>query len=99
MTDEKIIKALRICAYTSNCGDCPYNTEYRQPCKYKLCADALELIERQRGEIDKREAEKQEMLRIIGEVKEHIARAKIHSNAIASLCTEKTEEEKQCVKD
>ena len=69
MTDAEIIKALECC---SNCGlfkcrQCPKNNE-DEKCMYRLSKDALDLINRQKTEIDilirKKEALQDEVCRL-----------------------------------
>ena len=56
MTDEQIVKALKICGNNENCCKCPY---YRSPseigidCNDRLTLDALDLIKRQQEEIER----------------------------------------------
>jgi hypothetical protein len=52
MTDEQIVKALEICLTSSvkECPDCPY---YRiRPCISTVTQDAINLINRQKAEIE-----------------------------------------------
>ena len=52
MTEEKIINALKLHASEkSKCLDCPYYHE--QACSYDMAIDALDLINRQKAEIEK----------------------------------------------
>ena len=53
MTDNEIIKALECCVnngYPTGCQDCPYRGE---DCNETLDADALDLINRQKAEIER----------------------------------------------
>lgn len=56
MTDEEIVKALRICFRESTCHECSY-IDYHN-CTSLLKEDALAIINRQKAEIErlKREA-------------------------------------------
>lgn len=54
MTDEQIVKALKICGNNENCCKCPYYrspSEIRIDCNDRLTLDALDLIKRQQAEI------------------------------------------------
>lgn len=56
MTDNEIIKALECCLtnHINNCANCPngsYPSSYLQ-CRYKLNNDVLDLINRQKAEIE-----------------------------------------------
>ena len=54
MTDNEIIKALECCSYaTSNkdCEKCPYYPD--EECVKKQCTDILDLINRQKAEIER----------------------------------------------
>jgi hypothetical protein len=53
MTDNEIIKAFECCSNAdriTECGRCPY---YRKGCLDKVHADATDLINRQKAEIEK----------------------------------------------
>ena len=54
MTDNEIIKALKNCHLTCGCSDCPYAEGY-DDCVEKMRLDVLDLINRQRAEIDANE--------------------------------------------
>ena len=57
MTDNEIIKALECCIRTEEkCDECPYWLDYAR-CSNALRKDALDLINRQRAEIEELEAE------------------------------------------
>lgn len=63
MTDDEIMKALECCAYwesDKSCEDCPENT-YGFGCGNKLSKHSLDLINRQKSEIErlKQELEKE----------------------------------------
>lgn len=57
MTDEQIIKALECCMYGHECEGCPYIGEGL--CSDKMKKDALDLINRQKAEIERLKAESQ----------------------------------------
>ena len=59
MTDNEIIKALECCTDESyeNCNECPYSTDTLSCERLKLLEDSLELINRQKAEIDSAKAE------------------------------------------
>lgn len=61
MTDNEIIKALERCSTNYNCGDCPYYCN-AEDCPDPLMNDALDLINRQKAEIErlKKEVEDKE---------------------------------------
>lgn len=49
-TDEEVIRALECCTTSADCEECPY---YAHPvCNVARSKDALDLINRQRAEID-----------------------------------------------
>lgn len=57
MTDEQIINAMLACSIKGNCpADCPYQIDYDinsiDGCMSAILGDALELIQRQRSEIE-----------------------------------------------
>ena len=55
MTDNEIIKALELCAEAirdASCTDCPYGKQEDGGCIVSLCRDSLDLIHRQKAEID-----------------------------------------------
>lgn len=51
MTDEQIIKAVDVCR-TGTCKGCPYHELYTASCINKLMEDVLDLINRQKAEIE-----------------------------------------------
>ena len=55
MTDNEIIKALECCTDESyeNCNECPYSTDTLSCERLKLLEDSLELINRQKAEIER----------------------------------------------
>ena len=88
MTDEQIIKALECCAYwesDKSCEDCPENT-YGFGCGNKLAKHSLDLINRQKAEIEELYSDK-----IIAETHEKAAKdlcvdcAKQHEEAKAEI--------------
>lgn len=62
MTDNDIIKALGICGITNKCTECPYYNEV--DCCEKNANDVIDLIKRQKEEIERLEQELAEMKRI-----------------------------------
>ena len=53
MTDNDLIKSLDICQNgTSMCSDCSYSNDYTN-CNTRIAKDALELINRQKAEIER----------------------------------------------
>lgn len=52
MTENEIIKALERCSIDYNCGDCPYYYKDEGCCPDMLMNDALDLINRQKSEIE-----------------------------------------------
>ena len=53
MTDNEIIKALEICRNENGmCSDCPYSDDYTN-CNTRIAKDVLDLINRQKAEIEK----------------------------------------------
>lgn len=87
--DEQIINAMEICMVGYNCGACPYNVAHDRPCRKKLCADALDLISRQKAEIEKLKAEKQKMRWIMAEVNKYLVHAMTCSDTTETLDIEK----------
>lgn len=73
MTDNEIIKALECCTSEGFvCSGCPYDTleaqgvEYTEyDCSWYLRADALDLIERQKAEIERLKDEKDNLIKTI----------------------------------
>lgn len=59
MTDEQIIKALECCIYDTTCQECPYNE--LPECISVRHKNLLGLINRQKAEIEKLNAELQAM--------------------------------------
>lgn len=57
MTDNEIRKALECCFIDCNCGDCPYYYKDEGCCPDMLMNDALDLINRQKAEIERLENE------------------------------------------
>ena len=56
MTDNKIIKALEHCGIECKCSGCPLDdSEFVSNCIDKLCKNALNLINRQKAEIERLE--------------------------------------------
>ena len=59
MTDNEVIKALECCAFWGECTDCPYDDiAYKSStdnCTYNSTKDALDLINRQKAEIERLE--------------------------------------------
>ena len=64
MTDNEIIKALELCANLEECKDCPmanmqkYDTDI---CEHQIMLYALDLINRQKAEIERLTAERDAM--------------------------------------
>lgn len=57
MTDNEIIKALEICANENGmCSECAYSDNYTN-CNTRIAKDALDLINRQRAEIERLKGE------------------------------------------
>ena len=58
MTDNEIIKALECCNRNGSCSKCPYDRasfEHEPDCASAMTADALDLINRQKAEIERLE--------------------------------------------
>ena len=53
MTDNEIIKALECCAVRGNCNGCPREKEWDKACASIGMKDALDLITRQKAEIER----------------------------------------------
>lgn len=56
MTDEQIIKALEHCSNTDRCQGCVFNNRRDATCINNLMRHALDLINRQKAEIEKLKA-------------------------------------------
>lgn len=58
MTDNEIIKAFEcLCWHHSKCRECPYSPRYEFPlCQRQISKDSLDLINRQKAEIDSAKA-------------------------------------------
>lgn len=71
MTDNEIIKALDICGHLDACADCPLGClEGVDKCMHTLLLNALDLINRQKAEIERLQsvnADMQESLRLAAE--------------------------------
>jgi hypothetical protein len=56
MTDNEIIKALEICGNSFGCNECPYYDKGNfqgSKCSYNNAKDAVDLINRQKAEIER----------------------------------------------
>ena len=53
MTDNEIIKALECCVEKGKCNECPYYLPYGINCGYHKDKNALNLINRQKAEIER----------------------------------------------
>jgi hypothetical protein len=65
MTDNDIIKALECCRDFGDCSLCPYEKatfENEADCAQRMHTDALDLINRQKAEIDRLEKQIKELL-------------------------------------
>ena len=60
MTDEQIIRAADICR-TGKCNGCPYHELYTAGCVGFLMKDALDLINRQKAEIERLQTRNDEL--------------------------------------
>ena len=64
MTDEQIIKALECCQQEDMCPQCPYDFAcYDDKYKSILGKDALDLINRQKAEVERLKRANKEMAR------------------------------------
>jgi hypothetical protein len=52
MNEKQIIQALKICRSDNSCTKCPYYSALSAKCMSELATDALNLIEKQREEIN-----------------------------------------------
>ena len=76
MTDNEIIKALQCCnGWDGRCLNCPLNREGTN-CKEKLNSYALDLINRQKAEVDRLNIELQSMRSAANSYKMHYETAK-----------------------
>lgn len=69
MTDNEIIKALE-CCITNDCAKCKaYDETYGEivDCLHTICRNALDLINRQKTEIERLETEKDNLIRTYAE--------------------------------
>ena len=69
MTDNENIKALECCK-KRNCGDCSYNV-YGISCSNIIASDALDLINRQKAEIERLQAENKKLKRDMSYMSSH----------------------------
>ena len=53
MTNNEIIKVLECCAVRGNCNDCPREKDWDKACASMGIKDAIELIYRQKAEIER----------------------------------------------
>jgi predicted nucleic acid-binding Zn-ribbon protein len=53
MTDNEIIKALECCFVESDCTECPLHKKYEKDCLEEAATKALDLINRQKAEMEK----------------------------------------------
>lgn len=71
MTDEQIIKALKCCINCKDCDNCPCLETKPEldayACGLDLVSDALALIKRQKAEIDRLNAEKDNLIKTYAE--------------------------------
>ncbi len=65
MTDNEIIKALKVCHITCGCSECPYE-KAPDDCVETLKRDALDLINRQKAEIERLHAEIERLHKEVG---------------------------------
>lgn len=65
MTDNEIIKALEcLCWRPSKCRECPYSPRYEFPlCQRQIAKDSLDLINRQKAEIERLKSANDEKFR------------------------------------
>ena len=63
MTDNEIIKALEcLCGVALKCRECQYSNRYQFPlCQQRVAKDTLDLINRQRAEIERLKIENQSL--------------------------------------
>jgi hypothetical protein len=80
MTDEQIVKALECCKI-GNCDDCPFYG-VKEDCEVELPEEALDLINRQKVEIEGLEETRYELACIIDELLMCIAEGKETKSAI-----------------
>ena len=80
MNDNDIIKALECCAVSSSietCGECPYaECPTRKGCVGEMVKDALDLINRQKAEIERWQSANFENLDLIHDLKGLLKQAK-----------------------
>ena len=77
MTDNDIIKALEYCSDAlSNCTICPYEDDDNYQCFDKVKKDAIDLINRQKAEIEKRDRAFEELIKVARLWKEKYNNAK-----------------------
>ena len=67
MTDDQIIKALECCCFSGDCDQCPYE-DMGESCKFESTKDALDLIKKQKAEIDKLKENNKEIMKTIAGV-------------------------------
>lgn len=63
MTDEQIIQAVDLCANAQeDCRKCPLHSVYSANCIKKLMNNTLDLIKRQKAEIERLEADREALI-------------------------------------
>ena len=88
MTDEQIIKALECCNRNGSCSKCPYDRatfEHELDCASAMTADALDLINRQRAEIEEQDQAIINALKRMGEIRAEAIKevfAKLRANEV-----------------
>ena len=93
MTDNEIIKALDICGHLESCADCPLgDLSGIDKCMHTLLLNALDLINRQKAEIERLKDEVKEKTETITFLKDQSIGWSIDfCNLKAKLNTAKTE--------
>ena len=75
MTDNDIIKALE-CCFDGYCEACAFDDNLNLNCKDRLIENALNLIERQKAEIERMQAEKNVLKSVLDKVLVDVREAK-----------------------
>ena len=80
MTDNEIIKALECCPQYIMCGHCPFRNV--ENCMSALYVDALDLINRQKAEIERLTAERDAMHQDVKAAEEYAWRLKTEKDSL-----------------
>lgn len=105
MTDKEIIKALECCeiAYDQDCAECPlYPDDGEIVCREVLREEALDLITRQKAELENLKVENQSLRSAANSLKMHYEEAQVEIERLEERSVEvsktiKSEAVKECI--